>query len=44
MEHIDYIAAIIIEDNKGKPLAQTNGTKHIKRDSLMVTQSLFAPF
>ena len=44
MEHIDYIAAVIIEDNKGKPLAQTNGTKDIKRESLMVTQLLSEPF
>ena len=44
MQHIDYIASVRINDNKGKNLAQTTGSSNIKHDSPMVTSSLPEPF
>ena len=44
MQHIDYIASVRIQDNKGKSLAHSEGPIEIKHDSPMTTESLSEPF
>lgn len=44
IQHIDYIASVRIDDNKGKNLAQSNSNTEIQHDSPMITESLSKPF